>query len=250
VGRKIEGFIQKLKLIIHDLKKLEKFVVENSCLPGPRANLELAFALSEVYENFGVLENWARIGVNQASVDDPRSFLPFCSAVCLGRLYGKTKDEKIVRVLKKLASDDRWRIREAAAFGFQKIGEDNFPGLKKIFSEWIGTANNREKRAMIVALAHPRILDRNTSLYCFKILEKVLENMERDDDFEILKKGLEFAVSVYTAANPEEGFSFMEKWIGKDEAIDLIIQSNLKKDRLLRKHPKKTEELLRMIRNS
>jgi hypothetical protein len=70
--------------------------------------------------------------------------------------------------------------------------------------------------------------------------------MKRDDDFEILKKGLEFAISVYTAANPAEGFSFMEKWIGKDEAIDLIIKSNLKKNRLLKKHPKKPEELLKM----
>ncbi len=247
---KKEGFIQKLKLIIDDSEKLEKFVIENSNLPGPRANLELAFALSDVYENFGVLERWARIDVNQASVNDPKSFLPFCSAVCLGRLYAKTKDEKIVHALKKVANDDRWRIREAAAFGFQKIGEDNFQELKKIFSEWIVKSNNREKRAIIVALAHPKILDRNTSFYCFKILEEIFKNMERDDDFKILKKGLEFTISVYTAANPEEGFSFMEKWIGKDEAIDLIIKSNLKKNRLLKKHPEKTEELLKKTRNN
>ena len=244
------GIIQKLKRIIHDEEKLEKFVIENSNLPGRRANLELAFALSEVYEDFGVLENWARIGVDQASVNDPRSFLPFCSAVCLGRLYAKTTNEKIVDVLKTLASDDRWRIREAVAFGFQKIAEDNLPELKRIFSEWIEKSNNREKRAIVVALAHQKILDRNTSLYCFKILEKILKNMERDDDFEILKKGLEFVISIYTAANPEEGFFFMEKWIGKDEAIDLIIHSNLKKNRLRKKHPEKTEELLRRTRGN
>lgn len=247
---KKEMLIQKLKPIINDPAKLERFIIENSNLPGPRANLELAFAFSEVYENFGVLENWARIDVNQASVNDPRSFLPFCSAVCLGRLYAKTKDEKIVHVLKKLANDDRWRIREAVAFGFQKIGEDNLLELKKIFSEWIEKSNNREKRAIIVALAHPKILDRNTSLYCFEILEEIFKNMERDDDFEILKKGLEFTISVYTDANPGEGFSFMEKWIGKDEAIDLIIKSNLKKSRLLKKYPKKTEILLKMARNN
>ena len=74
--------------------------------------------------------------------------------------------------------------------------------------------------------------------------------MERDDDFEILKKGLEFVISIYTAANPEEGFFFMEKWIGKDEAIDLIIHSNLKKNRLRKKHPKKTEELLGRTRGN
>jgi hypothetical protein len=71
--------------------------------------------------------------------------------------------------------------------------------------------------------------------------------MERDNDFEILKKGLEFTLSVYTAANPEHGFSFVEKWIGKDKVIDKIIESNLKKNRLLKKHPKKIGELLKRI---
>ncbi len=236
---KKEELIQKLKLIIDDPEKLERFIIEKSNLPGPRANLELAFVLSEVYENIDVLTKWTEIDADQADVNDPRSFLPFCSAVCLGRLYTKTKGKKIVRILKKLASDDRWRIREAVAFGFQRIGEHNLSELKSIFSEWIKKSNNREKRAILVSLAHPKILDRNTSLFCFKILENVFENMERDDDFEILKKGLEFTISIYTAANPEYGFSFIEKWIGKDEVIDEIIKSNLKKNRLFKKHPQK-----------
>jgi len=244
---KKEELIQKLKLIIDDPEKLERFIIEKSNLPGPRANLELAFALSEVYENIEILTKWTEIDADQADVNDPRSFLPFCSAVGLGRLYTKTKDKKIIRVLKKLASDDRWRIREAVAFGFQRIGEDNLSELKRIFSEWIEKSNNREKRAILVSLAHPKILDRNTSLFCFEILEDVFKNMERDDDFEILKKGLEFTISVYTAANPEYGFSFIEKWIGKDKVIDEIIKSNLKKNRLLKKHPKKAGELLNRI---
>lgn len=244
---KKEVLIQKLKLIIDDPQKLERFVIENSNLPGPRANLELAFALSEVYENLEVLTKWTEIDADQADVNDPRSFLPFCSAVCLGRMYTKTKDVKIVQVLKKLASDDRWRIREAAAFGFQRIGEENLSELKRIFSEWIEKSNNREKRAILVSLAHPKILDRNTSLFCFEIVENVFEDMERDDDFEILKKGLEFTISVYTVVNPEHGFSFMEKWIGKDKVIDEIIKSNLKKNRLLKKHPNKAAELRKRI---
>ena len=247
---KKEVLVQKLKLIIDDPDKLEKFVMENSDLPGPRANLELAFALSEVYENREVLAKWIEIDADRAGVNDPRSFLPFCSAVCLGRLYGKTKDKKIIRILKKCACDDRWRIREAVAFGFQKIGEENFSELKSIFSEWIAKSNNREKRAILVSLAHPKILDRKTSLYCFEILENVFENMDRDDDFEILKRGLEFTISVYTAANTEHGFAFLEKWIGKNKVIDSIIKSNLKKNRLLKKHPKKAEELLKKIPHS
>lgn len=244
---KKEILIHELKFVIDDPEKLERFIIENSNLPGPRANLELALALSEIYDNIEVLTKWTEIDEDQADVNDPKSFLPFCSAVALGRLYTKTKDKKIVRILKKLASDDRWRIREAVAFGFQRIGEDNFSEIKKIFSEWIEESNNREKRAILVSLAHPKILDRNTSLFCFEILEDVFETMERDDDFEILKKGLEFTISVYTAACPEYGFSFLEKWMGKDKVIDDIIRSNLKKKRLLKTHPEKAGDLLKRL---
>ncbi len=238
---------QKLNLIIEEPEKLEKFLLENSDLPGPRANLELAFALSEIYENIDILLKWIEIDADQADVNHPGSFLPFCSAVALGRLYAKTKDNRIVPVLKRLSRDDRWRIREATAFGFQIIGEDNIAELKEIFSGWIDRSDNREKRAILVSLAHPKILDRETSLFCFKILENVFTNMERDDDFDILKKGLEFTISVYAAANPEYGFSFMEKWIGKDKIIDGIIKSNLKKNRLLQKHPGRAGDLLKRL---
>jgi hypothetical protein len=247
IMRKKEDLIHRLKPIIDDPDKLEKFLMENSNLPGPRGNLELAFALAEVYENIDVLIKWTEIDAGQAGGNDPRSFLPFCSAVCLGKIYTATKDNKIVRILRKFASDDRWRIREASAFGFQLIGEDDFPEIERIFSEWIEKSSNREKRAILVSLAHPKILDEKTSLFCFEILENVFKNIEKDNDFEILRKGLDFTISVYAAANPEFGFSFMEKWIGKENVIDKIIKSNLKKNRLLKKYPKKTEELIKKI---
>jgi hypothetical protein len=65
--------------------------------------------------------------------------------------------------------------------------------------------------------------------------------MERDDDFEILKKGLDFTLGVFTAANPEYGFSFIEKWIGKDRVIDDIIKSNLEKTDFWKNTPGKRE---------
>ena len=59
----------------------------------------------------------------QPIINDPKSFLSFCSAVCLGKMYTKTKDQQIIAILKQLANDGRWRMREAVAFGFQHIGE-------------------------------------------------------------------------------------------------------------------------------
>ena len=247
---KKEVLIQKLKHLIDNSDKLENFLIENSNLPGPRANLELLFAMAEVFKNVDVLKRWAEIDAAQADVNDPRSFLPLCSAVCLGRLYTAKKNEEFINILKKMARDDRWRMREAAAFAFQLIGEANFLELKKIFSEWIGKSDNREKRAILVSLAHPKMLDRHTSVFCFEILDYILDNMKRDDDFEILNKGLNFALSVFTAAHPDFGFSFMEKRIGKEKAIDEILKSNLKKNRILKKHPNETARLLDKIEHS
>lgn len=47
--------------------------------------------------------------------------------------------------------------------------------------------------------------------------------MERDDDFEILKKALEFTISVYTAANPECGFSFVENDSEKTKSLMILL---------------------------
>ncbi len=204
---KREDFIRKLKPIVNDPEKLERFLIAHSNLPGPRGNLELAFGLAEIYNDLDVLLRWTRITEEQADVNNPTSFLAFCSAVCLGKIYTKNKEQKIITILKNLANDGRWRMREAVAFGFQYIGENDFNELKRIFSEWIRESNN----------------------------------------FDVLRKGLEFTISVFVAANPKLGFNFMKRWIGKDKVIDKIIKENLKKNRVVSKNPDEVKELLNSI---
>jgi hypothetical protein len=53
---KREDFIRKLKPIINDPEKLERFLIAHSNLPGPRGNLELAFGLAEIYNDLDVSE--------------------------------------------------------------------------------------------------------------------------------------------------------------------------------------------------
>jgi hypothetical protein len=246
MGKK-EDLIKKLKPIIDNPGKLEKFIIDNSNLPGPRGNLELAYALAEIYDNLDVLLKWIEITEYQADVNNPKSFLAFCSAVCLGKIYTKTKDKRLISILKKLANDGRWRMREAVAFGFQNIGEHDFKELKSIFSEWIKKSNNLEKRAILVSLAHPRFLDEENAKFCFEITDTILKEMDRENNFDVLRKGLEFTISVFAAANPKLGFSFIKKWIGKDKIIDRIMKENLKKNRLAKKYPKEVETLLNYI---
>ena len=248
MGKK-EELIEKLKPIINDPSKLEKFIIENSNLPGPRGNLELVFAFAEIYNNLDVLFQWVEITEEQADVNDPKSFPAFCAAVCLGKIYSKKKNRKILNILKKSANDRRWRMREAVAFGFQLIGENDFKELKTIFSEWIKKSNNLEKRAMLVSLAHPKFLNEENAKYCFDIAEIVLKQMDTENNFDVLRKGLEFTISVFTAANPNYGFSFIKKNIGKNKTIDRIMKENLKKNRLVKKNPQEIKKILALIKN-
>lgn len=247
MGKK-DDLIKDLIPILSNRDLLEKFVMKNSNLPGPRANFELAFALADTYEDFDVLEQWAGITEDQADGNDPRSFLAFCSAVCLGKIYTKKRNSKIIAILKKLANDRRWRMKEAAAFGFQLIGESDFGVLKRIFSDWIKQANNLDKRAILVSLAHPPLLNEANAGFCFEMADMVLKEMDRGNGFDVLRKGLEFTISVFAAANPAMGFNFIKRWIGKDKIIDKIMKENLKKNRLLNKYPEEVASLLNKMK--
>jgi hypothetical protein len=246
MGKKDE-LINKLIPILKDREKLEKFIISNSNLPGPRSNLELAFAFAEIYEDIDILMNWLKITEDQADVNDPKSFLAFCSVVCLGKLYTITKNKDIIEILKKFANDGRWRMREAVAFAFQLIGENDFNELKPIFSEWINKSNNTEKRAILVSLAHPPFLNEEIAKFCFEMTDIVLLKMDKENNFDILRKGLEFTISVFAAANPKVGFAFLRKWIGKDKMINKIIKENLKKNRLVKTDPDQVKILINLV---
>ena len=245
MGNKTE-LITELKKHRDDPQKLKDYIIENSNLPGPRGNIELAFALAEVYHDTDDLLQWTEISEEQAGVNDPESFPAFCAAVCLGKIYTNTHNEACVIRLKEMANDNRWRMREAVAFGFQLIGENNFETL----NNWIHrTFNNLEKRAILVALAHPKFLSTENTRFCFGITENVLNTMDRNENFDVLKKGLSFVISVYAAANPEEGFRFMKRWINRDKDIDKIIRENLKKKRIAAKYPDEVDKLVVQLRS-
>jgi hypothetical protein len=247
---KKEDLLHKLQPILNNQKELEKFLVQNSNLPGPRANLELAFAFSEVFTDLDVLLEWLKITPDQADVNNPKSFLAFCSAVCLGKIYIKTKNQNLIEILKKLASDERWRMREAVVFAFQYIGEDNFEDLTVIFSKWIKVSDNFEKRAVLASLAHPKFLNKKNAQFCFEISEIILTEMDLENNFDVLKKGLSYSLSVYVAANPDFGFPFLKRWIGKNKLIDKIIKENLKKNRLVKKYAEEVKNTLNYIESN
>ncbi len=109
------------------LKKLDDwipFLKKESGLPGPRGNLELAYAVVEE----GSKEQFENLLLFRAEENTPEVFLVFCGVVGLGKLAAG--EPKLFDQLREYASDPRWRIREAVATGLQLTGDQDMAGQK------------------------------------------------------------------------------------------------------------------------
>ncbi|MHB8841214.1 MAG: hypothetical protein ACYC56_05410 [Candidatus Aquicultor sp.] len=247
-------------------KEIEDYLCANSNLPGPRGNLTLAFKFADYFEKesigkdvLGLLITWVDISPDEAPTNNPREYLTFCGILALGAHYcyaDETTKSLIMDRLKRAMSDTRWRTREGAAMGFQRIAEKDFNSIKNYFSMWYKGSNNFEKRALIAALAHPPILkDKEIARFSLKISEDILNDIlssdkasRRSEDFTVLSKGLQYALSVFVAHLPEEGFAFLKKWAqAPDPDIKKIIKANLGKSRLTRKYGDQVNEVLAVL---
>ena len=214
------------------------------------------------------LYNWAGISAEQAPTGDPREFLPFCALISFGVLYNThacaypctgpcdcplwpIQSEHLMETVRRAASDSRWRIREAVALSLQHLGEGNPGALRRILDDWLsdgagadGTLTDgalMERRAVLAATAHPPLLgEGELARYALKTAEGILEDAagipeekRKGEAFQVLKKGLSYALSVLVAAAPEEGFSLLERWAKRsDPDIHQVLVENLKKKRL------------------
>lgn len=238
----------------------------HSNLPGPRGNLTLAHAFADCFEYEGVrrelldmLMGWTCISAEAAPVNDPREYLPFCGILALGAHYTYAGDDAKTAILdqfKIAMNDTRWRMREAVAMGFQRIAERDFGPIRDCFTAWYPDSTFLEKRAFIAALAHPPILrDPDIVRYSLRIGADILDDVmtvdirrRRSEDFTALSKGLQYALSVFAAALPEEGFALLKKYAQADDTeIRKIIRSNIGKSRLTKKYPRMVDEVRRLV---
>ncbi len=226
----------QVKLI--SLDDWDSYLLRESGLPGPRGNIELAQAVA----NQGGRELFLRYltySADTAPVNSPYEFLAFCGALGLGRLLAEG-DLSLVETLKILASDPRWRMREAVAMALQRWGDVNMLQLIEAMRIWsLGTL--LEQRAAAAALCEPRLLaEANCARETLKILDTIMTRLDivvdrHSEGFIALKKGLGYCWSVAVAALPEEGKALMEKWlVVPDTDVQWIMQENLKKNRLAR----------------
>jgi len=219
----------------------ESFLLANSGLPGPRGNLELAQAAAEEgdLERF---EGWLAFTPELAPVNDPHEFLAFCGVVGLGRLAAEGQIDLIGRI-RPFASDPRWRMREGVAMALQQVG-DRDPGLwLEVAGQW-AQGSWLEKRAVVAALAEPRLLkDPQVIPAVLQLFDGITASLlgakdRKAEDFRVLRQALGYGWSVVVAADPAAGKPRLERWfVVADPDIQWAMRENLKKNRLKRMDP-------------
>ncbi|MNE10448.1 hypothetical protein D3C76_27140 [compost metagenome] len=256
--------LRSMLLDADQYEKLEVLLMSESNLPGPRGNLELAGVFADQFQTNDVAEEmwelllkWTEIDSSQVDTNEARVFLPFCAIQALGAYFPSANETKRRRCLDKIVaamSDSRWRIREASAMALQRIGESNFPAIRILFEQMFDHANLLERRAFVAALAHPPILkDTDAALFALELSEHILDDIAADpslgksEEYRVLSKGLEYAISLFVEKLPLEGFALFNKYaVRGDKRIQKIVKSNIGKSRIAKKYPdeiRRTEQL-------
>jgi hypothetical protein len=232
------GKVDAYREILKGLHEWDSYLLAESGLPGPRGNLELAQAVADTGDE-ALFRRYSGIGPKQAPVGSQGEFLTVCGAIGLGRLVAEGQ-RAFIPVLRSLAADPRWRVREGVAMALQRWGDADMEGLLAEMTSW-GDGNALEQRAAAAALCEPRLLrDPVVAVRVLEILDRITASIVRSRDrksdaFLALRKGLGYAWSVAVVALPDAGKPAMEKWLASgDRDVRWIMKENLRKNRLER----------------
>ncbi|QQZ59436.1 hypothetical protein JI735_22655 [Paenibacillus sonchi] len=245
---------------------LTDYMLHESGLPGPRANLTLAgsfaglFARPEVTETaWELISAWSHLPESEAKTGDPQEYLPFCAVWACGAHYAHADSIRRSQAEERLQAamnDGRWRLREAAAMGLQSLGEYDFALLRELLDGWRSGATLLEQRAFVAALAHPPLLKAEANvLYCLELAAGIMDGIRSSDSgpaerehFRVLSKGLEYSLSVFAASLPQPGFAMLRKYAASgDPRLIKIVKSNLGKTRLTKNYPDEVAGLLQLL---
>jgi hypothetical protein len=234
---KVDQYRAQLRGIV----EWEPFLIAESHLPGPRANLELLHAAADVGDG-ARFRRWLALGPEVAPSNSPAEFLPACGAVGLGRLAAEG-DADAVGELRAHAGDPRWRVREGVAMGLQRLGAADMPALLRVAAEW-SSGSWLERRAVVAALCEPSLLREPAhAAAVLRRLDALTQSLlgasdRRDEGLRVLRRALAYGWSVAVVALPEEGRPLMERWLASaDPDVRWLMRENLKKERLRRLDP-------------
>jgi hypothetical protein len=238
-------------ILLQSAADYETYLLANSNLPGPRANLELAdIAASQATpEQISHLLSYA---FQPGAAPSAEEFLPVCGTIALGYEL-KRGNKAVIPLLYQQANDPRWRVRESVAIALQVYGDANIDAMIRIVQD-MAKGSAYEQRAAAAAICEPRLLVKvNHARAALDILDEITHSIfsredRKSDEFKTLRKGLAYCWSVAVAAFPEEGkMRFVALAETEDNDIRWILRENLKKNRLIRMDPDWVKEMIRRI---
>lgn len=234
---------------------LEERLASDSRLPGPRANLELAHRTADCaaataddrrQDALRLLDRWLRAGPDaepgepDAVADARREYLAAVAALCVGALLSVRPDEDAAALLSAATSDRRWRVRELAATGLQRVlAADPERGMRLV-RLWLASGP-LPARAAVAAVAEPSLLrDPGLARGAVRVVEQAADLLlalpvdeRKATDPRVLRQALGYAVSVVAGADPAAGLPLLERLAtSTDPDARWIARENLKKARL------------------
>lgn len=240
---------------------LEQRLARDSRLPGPRANLELAHRTADCAaatdddrrpDALRLLERWLEAGPDETTGGAPeeateegteearREYLAAVAALCTGALLSVRPDEAAAALLTAAASDRRWRVRELAATGLQRVLSADPERGMSVVRGWLASGT-LPARAAVAAVAEPSLLrDPDLARAAVRVVERAADLLlalpageRRATDPRVLRQALGYAVSVVAASDPAAGLPLLERLAtSTDPDARWIARENLKKARL------------------
>ncbi|PJZ43829.1 hypothetical protein [Leptospira brenneri] len=225
-------------------------LLKNSRLPGPRGNLELLYSFSKTATEKEIKEclSFAKDDLHNS----PEEFVVMCGIVgyCI---FHKDNIKSTLTTIRKYASHNSWRIREAVAIGIQEIIENDTKQMIQNLKQWM-QGNELEKRAVVAALCEPKLLKEKAAVMSLlEVLQEITMTFDETKDKlseeqNSLRKTLGYCWSVAIVPFPTEGKSAFEKIIkSKNKHIRWIIKENLKKNRLIKMDRNWVDKILKQI---
>jgi hypothetical protein len=243
-----------------DTEKLFTYLISQSNLPSPRANLELAWAFGDALKvsaqcpgMWTLCEQMVAVSIEQAPVNSPEEFVPCCGAIGVGAL-GATLPayfDAAVLTLRRLARDRRWRMREGVCFGLQRLLAERPQDTLRSLEQWSTYGDPLELRAVVAAVADPPLLkDPAMAAPALELHRKVMQHVQQMPErkstaFKTLRQALGYSLSVVVQAVPETGFEYLAQLVvSPDKDVQWIARQNLQKARLAKQFSAQVRAIL------
>lgn len=204
---KVKEFVLK-----NQAKQFANYLVANSHLPGRMANLRL---VQEVAETFAQLKSQSDFKTLYTFILQFKDHKHEYVRLIVGNVLGAIGDKyysKVFPLLKILADDTSWRVREGAADGIGRLLCDDFEVTYQEICAWVRSGKPNLQRAaavgMISMVSYDVELLKNKTNKILNLLEKLLTV-----DHEYVRKNMSFALNITGWKNPSVVIPKISQWL-------------------------------------